>query len=346
MSSSCSFKSLFSTLLTVSVCMAAPAFAAPPSASAAVVNTSIAKAGTFKDAYTAVGTVAAHQGVQVSSEVSGRVVAVHAKSGKWVKQGAVLVQLNPAVLKGSLIQKDAQMKLAKRQFQRTEKLFHDRTVSKSVYDQAKATYLESMGAFSQTRAQLDQTTIRAPFSGFLGLTNVHVGDFVTAGQMLAPLQAVDPVWVNFKVPQSLMHAVKVGQRVSVEVNTYPHKAFKGHVIATDAQLNAESRELGVRAALPNPKRMLTPGAYVSVQLQYGKSHPVIVIPETAVMYEALGNYVYVVRKGKAEKTFIEIDASTAGSAMIRKGLHPGDVVVSAGQVKISDGASVKGVPLK
>lgn len=330
----------------VFACSVPSGLAAAPSPVQSVVNTSIARAGSFRDAYTAVGTLAAHQGVLVAPETSGRIVAMSAKSGQWVHKGSALFTLNADVTKGALRQAEAKMQWARHTYHRTEALFHNHTLSKSAYDQAKAAYLEAMGAYSQIQAQLDQKTIRAPFSGLLGLTQAHVGDFVTAGQPLVALQAMDPMWVDFSLPQDLMGKVKVGQAVNIEINAYPQTAFKGRVIAVDSTLSVKSRELLVRAAVHNPKHALLPGAYVRAQLLYGQSRPAVFVPEMAVMYEATGKFVYVVRKGVAQKTPVVMEASTAGEAVIQSGLHAGDVVVSAGQQKINDGSSVRCIPLK
>ena len=289
----------------------------------------------------ATGTLVAEQGITVRSEVAGRITQLFFKSGDVVKAGTPLLRIYPDILLAQLKSNEAALKLKKLNFARISSLYKKNAVSKSQLDTTASELQSSQAQVDQTQAQLTQTLIKAPFAGVLGIRKVSLGDYVTAGQAIVNLQDVDPIFVDFSVSEKHMKQVAIGEKLTVYSSAYGKQRFVGKVVAMESLIDPSTRTILVRAAIPNKNRVLIPGSFVEVKLALGKSETIVSIPQTAIVYSPGGDFVYKVIGGKAIKTSVVLGTRGVTNIFIKKGLSPGDVVVTAGQQKLHDKALVK-----
>lgn len=320
-------------LLTVTAAMARTM---PP----VVVNVVMAKQVAWQPEIESTGTLIADQGVNVAPDISGRITAIYFKSGQYVKAGTPLVQIYPNILKAQLAANDASLTLSKLTFERDSKLFKKKAVSRSEYDTSAAGLKQSKAAVAEVQAKLNQTLVRAPFSGYLGIRSVNLGDYVSAGTSIVNLQDVNPMYIDFNVPEVFISKMKVGQKIEVGGDAYGNKVFIGKISAIDSIVNPKTRTLTIRAQIPNKNRTLMPGAFMEVSIYLGKPQQVVSIPQTAIVYSAAGDYVYRVVNKKAVKTLVTIGQRGVANIIVLKGLKPNDVVVTAGEQKLYQGAFV------
>lgn len=309
----------------------------PPVVSAAPVQMKI-----WQTKIDAVGTLSANQGVTIKPNVDGRVVAVYFRSGDYVKAGAPLIQLYPDILKAQLASAQAQVTLTHANYERALTLFKKHVFAQADLDNALAQYKSNLANAANLQAQLDQTLIRAPFNGRLGLRLVNVGDFVKAGTTaISSLENIDPLRIDFSVPESYLSQLKLGQAVKVFSRSYPDTPFTGTVYAFDSTIDPDTRTLGIRAILPNNPPKLLPGAFVDIKLITASAQKYITIPQTAISFAADGYYVYKIVKGKAFRVKVATGMRRDDEIAILSGLQPNDTVITAGQLKISqDGMPV------
>lgn len=287
----------------------------------------------------ATGSLAARQGIVVKPEIAGRVTFIYFKSGQDVQQGTPLLQLNQSILKSQLALNQANLALRKDQFQRAIALYQEKAMAKADYDTAKANLDSAQAQVDQAAAQLKQTDIVAPFSGKLGLRQVSIGDFVSSGQSIVNLQSLDPIIVNFSVPEIYLNKLASGDTVHIHSDAYQKKVFTGTVYAYDSIIDPDTRTLSVRASVPNPGEKLLPGAFVEVTLLLGKPENLITVPQTALVASINGTSVYKVVNGKAVETPVVVGTLENNLATIKSGLKAGDVVVTDGQNKIQENNS-------
>jgi membrane fusion protein, multidrug efflux system len=290
----------------------------------------------------ATGTVVAIPGIVVHPEVSGRVTKIYFQSGDEVKVDAPLIEINPDTYKANLAQSEANLVKYQADYDRALKLFATHTISQSDLDTAKANFASTQAQVEKSRAELKQTFITASFAGRLGLSLINVGDFVEAGQTaIVSLQSLHPIYVDFSVSEIYLKQVAVGQEVVIRSDSYSDEEFVGKVAALDPRIDENTRSLKVRAAVPNESEKLLPGAFAEVTLLVNHPQQVIKIPQTAIVYDAQGNYVYRVIAGKAVKTSVIVSGRDEQNLIVKEGLVVGDEVVTAGQLKIPmDGAPV------
>ncbi len=291
------------------------------------------------DQITATGNLLSIPGIVVKPEIAGRITKVYFKSGDVVAKDALLIEINPDILKAELLSRQADLQVKKLNFDRTSSLYKTKDISKSEFDQAQANYDSAKASVEGTQAKLQQATVKAPFAGKLGLSQVNEGDYVNVGQNIVSLQTVDPLKVDFSIPEVYQSKVAVGQKVVFKTDAYPQEKFDGTVEALESLINPNNRTLGVRANVPNNSGKLISGGFVSVSLQFSEEQ-VITVPQTSIVYDPDGSYVYKVVGDKAEKIKIELGAKDSDNVVIKSGLNTGDVVVTAGQVKIYPGAKV------
>jgi len=191
-----------------------------------------------------------------------------------------------------------------------------------------------------SRARLDKTDVRAPFSGILGLRRVSPGDYVTPGQDLVNIEDIDPLKVDFRVPERYLANLSAGQRIRVRVDAFPDRSFEGRVYAVDPQIDPAGRSIAIRARIDNPERVLRPGLFARVRLIVDERPNALVIPEQAIVPRGERRYVFRVKDGKAVLTEVRVGQRRQGSVEVVEGLSEGDTVVTAGQLKIRDGVSV------
>jgi membrane fusion protein, multidrug efflux system len=291
------------------------------------------------------GTLTADQGIMVKAEVPGRVTRVYFKSGQLVKQGDPLVELDQSILRAQLQNFQAQLRLNELQYKRYSDLYKKHFVSTSEYDTAAANLQSTQAQVAQVQAQLNQMLIKAPFSGKLGLAQVDLGDYVSAGQIIVNLQDTNPMRVDFSVPEVYLSKVAVGNTVLVHSNSSPGQTFKGNVYAFEASIDPNTRTLAMRASVPNTDNKLIPGSFVDVTLLLGQAAKLLSLPQTALISSLEGDYVYRAINGRAVKTPVVVQKRSSQQAIISSGLTVGDTVITDGQLKIPfDGAPIMTLP--
>ncbi|MBB70842.1 MAG: hypothetical protein CMF50_00400 [Legionellales bacterium] len=305
-----------------------------------VVQTFTAQQQKWLDQITATGTMSAFKGIIVKPEVSGRITKIYFEDGTYVKKGDPLVQIYPDILQAQLKQNEAALELAKLDFERGDELYAKRVISRQEYDNLSSTLQQRQADVEATKAQLEQHNITADFSGMVGLRQVNLGAHVSAGEAIVSLQELDPIRVQFTVPETFLNELALGQVVEISPSSEPNKTYKGIVYAFDSAINPKTRSLSVRAKVPNPQHKLLPGLFVDLTLYAGTPHDVVVVPQTAIDYSTQGNSVYKVIDGKAQKANVKTGLRRGNLIEVTDGLKAGDLVVIAGQLKLTNGAPV------
>ena len=294
----------------------------------------------------AVGSLDATNGISVAAEVGGIIKEILFTSGERVEQGTILIRLDDAVDRAALDALRAERRLAEIKFNRSKDLLKKKVTSKSEYDEAQATYEAAVARVAEQEAVINKKIIRAPFSGLLGISDVDIGQYLEPGTRIVSLQALDPIHVDYTLPERYLHQVQVGQEVHVSVEAMPGEIFRGAVSAIDADINRATRTLKIRATLPNSEQRLRPGMFAEVLTLHADSQPVLTIPRTAVSYNTYGDFVYVIAEQqdgslRVKRHQVSTGESRAGRVAILQGLEAGDRVVRAGLVKLREGMSVK-----
>lgn len=333
--------SLFSLILFLT-CAIAPfnVYAKKNEMPPAVVETAPVILKSWQMKIEAIGTLNANQSVSVSSEINGRITGIYFHSGDYVKAGTPLVQLNPDTLKAQLVSAQAKAILSAANYKRALELFKKKVFAQQDLDTSLSTYRSDEANVASTQAQLNQTLIRTPFAGRLGLRLVDLGDYLKAGDKITNLNAIDPLRVDFRVPEVYLSQIKLGETALIHSSSYPNQNFTAEIYATDSQIDANTRSLGVRAWLPNKDQKLLPGAFVDVTVQAGVPQPLTTVPETAINLDAQGPFVFRVINNKAIKTRVTLGQRGDGKVAVLSGLGLKDIVISAGGFKVNDGDPV------
>jgi membrane fusion protein (multidrug efflux system) len=320
-------------------------FAPPPTA----VTTVVAKRETWPTTLEVIGTAAAIQGVTVGADLPGTVDKIHFESGQSVKEGDILVELDTRQERAQLANLEAQRDLAKIQYGRSEQLEKAGVISKSDYDNAAAQQKATEAQVGDIKAQIARKTIHAPFSGILGIRQISLGQYLAAGQAIVSLQALNPIYVNFGVPQQDEPKILIGHRVNVINADLPGIGFNGKITALDSVVNETTRNIQVQATFQNAAGKLRPGMFVQVELLLGKPREVIPLPASAINYAPYGDSVYVVtemtdQKGNKYKgvkqQVVKIEGSRGDQVAITSGINSGDEIVSAGVFRLRNAAPV------
>ncbi len=317
---------------------------------AATVETIVAKSKTWKPALFSVGSLKAIQGVNVSPELPGQVIAIRFKSGQMVQKGDPLFQLDDAFDVSQLNNDLASLHLAQVQYDRQAILLKSNSTSKSARDEANAKLEQMKATVAGDRVQISKKNIRAPFSGKVGIRMVNIGEYVNAGTALVLLQSLDPLFVDFSLPQQDLKKLRVGQGVRLMLSGVKQKEVMGKVTAINSAIDINTRTLQVRAEVPNPDMTLYPGAFANIYVQLPQQEHVVTIPQTAVAYTLYGDSVYLIKhEGKSKdgkpiiraiKQMVTLGEQRGDQVEIKKGLKAGDEIVNAGQVKLFDNAEV------
>jgi len=313
------------------------------------VATITAEPSSWQPSLSAVGSLTAVNGAELSSEVSGTVDTLHFESGADVPAGALLLTLradnDPAVL--AQLQATAQLDAVN--YQRDLKQFKADAVAKAQVDTDAATLASAQAQVAAQQALMAEKQIRAPFAGRLGIRQVDVGQYLTAGTAIVSLQQLNPLFVDFYLPQQALSQLSIGQDVSVAVDAYPGKIFDGKIAAIDSTVDTASRNIEVRATLANDDLTLRPGMFATVNINVGASQNFITLPQTAISYNPYGDTVFIVAHGTdaagkdellAHETFVTTGLTRGDQVAVVNGLNPGDVVVTAGQLKLHNGTPV------
>jgi membrane fusion protein, multidrug efflux system len=311
------------------------------------VSTAVAQTTDWQPQVEAVGSMRAVNGTDLSLELSGLVDTIEFKSGDDVRAGQLLLRLRVDDDIAKLQSLEAAAQLAQINYDRDIKQLKPGAVSQATVDSDAATLKSSVAQVAQQRALLDKKILRAPFAGRLGLRQVDLGQYLSPGTVIVTLQALDPIFVDFLVPQQTSGRLKVGQTIRVKVDTYPGRTFPGDIVAISPKVEASSRNFQVRATLKNPDHSLLPGMYATVVIDAGEPQRLVTLPQTAITYNSFGSTVYLVaEKGKnakgqpqlvAKQTFVTTGATRGDQVAVLTGIKEGDTVVTAGQLKLREG---------
>lgn len=319
---------------------------------AATVTVTKAKQANWTPFIASTGTLTAVNGVNISPQQSGMVTQIAAKSGQMLKKGQLIVAQDTSTEEAELKSALAAEKLAQINYNRDLKLYKQDAISASALDTDKATLHEKSAAVEQYQATINQKHIRAPFAGRLGITQVNLGQFLTAGTSFTNLQTITPIRVDYTVPQQNISQLHVGQKIEVRVSTYPNKIFHGTIKAIDAQVGQDTRSIMVRGLIQNtdPKALLYPGMFSTVHTLLPVKKNLTTLPVEAVTYTLYGNTVYTIKDTKNKKTgktdhttklvYVTTGMQQGNEISITKGIKPGEVVVTQGQIKLQDKAPV------
>jgi len=299
----------------------------------------------------AVGTMRAVRGVDVTSEVAGLVRTINFKSGDEVKAGQVLAQLNADSDIAQLHSLEAAADLASTVYERDKQQLAAEVISKAQVDTDAGDLKSKRAQVAQQAALVEKKTIRAPFAGKLGISTVNPGQYLNAGDKLVTLQTIDPVYVDFNLPQQQLPLVAIGQKVILTADAYKGVTFEGKVNAINPKVDTNTRNVMIEATVPNPKRLLLPGMFATVKLNSGDEQRYLTLPQTAITYNPYGDTVFVVKesdkkdaKGNtvltAQQVFVTTGPTRGDQVAILKGVEPGAQVVTSGQVKLKNGSPV------
>ena len=324
------------------------AFQPPPEA----VTTIVATQQTWPATLDAIGTMAAVQGVTVSADLPGTVDRIGFDSGRPVREGEVLVQLDTRQERAQLAAVEAGRELARLNFERMRGLLNERVISQAEYDRAMAEQKETEARVGEIRAAIDRKTIRAPFAGILGIRQVNLGQYLAAGDAIVSLQSLSPIYANFGVPQQEAGQVRIGGPVRVLVGEgtgIDRIEHIGRVTAIDSTVDEATRNIQVQATLANPGGTLRPGMFVQTELTLGPGRPVVALPGSAISYAPFGDSVFIVTDLKdpngqtfrgVRQQFVKLAGGRGDQVAVVAGVKPGDEVVTSGAFKLRNGAAV------
>ncbi|MEP7186615.1 MAG: efflux RND transporter periplasmic adaptor subunit [Rhodanobacter sp.] len=324
-----------------------------PKPGPSVVSTAKATQQSWQPTLKAVGTLRAAQGADLAMDVSGLVTAVNLTSGEDVKKGQPLLQLRDGDDVAQLQQLQANAQLSRITFDRARKQLDAQAISKAGFESAEADYKARQAAVAQQKVVVDKKQLRAPFAGRAGIITLSPGAYLSAGTAVVTLQQLDPLLVDFSVPQSELGRLKVGQHVNLTLDAYPGKTFTGELSAISPKVQANTRNVQVEATLPNHDKVLSPGMFAKASVDIGSEQQQLTLPQAAVVYNPYGDTVYVVQpaKGKDDKgnanaptvqqAFVTTGETRGDQVAILKGLKAGTEVVTSGQMKLKNGASIK-----
>ena len=322
------------------------AFQPPPEA----VTTIVAEAEEWASTLSAIGTLAAVQGVTVSADLPGTVHRIAFESGQWVREGQVLAQLDTRQERAQLAAVEAQRNLAQLNFSRMKDLLNDRVISQSEFDRAMTDQKATGAQVGEIETTIERKTIRAPFSGVLGIRQANVGQYLAAGDPIVQLQALNPIYVNFGVPQQEAGHVRVGRAVRVTVGELGDLEFVGRISAIDAVVDQATRNVQVQATLDNPGGRLRPGMFVQTEVVLGAGRSVVPLPAPAISYAPYGDSVFIVTDLRSpdgrtyrgvRQQFVKLGGARGDQVAVLEGVKPGDEIVTSGVFKLRNGAAVQ-----
>jgi membrane fusion protein, multidrug efflux system len=324
----------------------AASFQPPPEA----VTTITAVQEQWPETLTAIGSVAAVQGVTISADLPGTVDRIAFEAGRSVREGEVLALLDTRQEQAQLAAAEAQKELARLSFERMQGLLNENVVSRAEFDRATADLRQTDARVGEIRAAIDRKTIRAPFAGILGIRRVNLGQYLSAGDALVTVQSLNPIYVNFGVPQQAMAQVRAGRTVRVTVNDLTGVEFSGRVTAIDSVVDESTRNVQAQATLANPNGTLRPGMFVQAEVAVGVTATHVSLPASAISYAPFGDSVFVVADlqdpaGKpyrgVRQQFVKVGAARGDQISIVSGVKAGDEVVTSGVFKLRNGAAVQ-----
>lgn len=313
---------------------------APPVATQ--VEVAVVTSGTVAEAVRAVGTLEANESVMIRPEIPGVITNVRFTEGQPVEKGSVLIELDDAEVQAHLAEASAQLKIARVTYDRMKQLMGNQNpfVSQQQIDQAVTTLNAAEANYALYQTKLMKTRIRAPFAGYIGIRRVSPGDYVQPGQDLVNLEDLRTLKIDFKVPETYLHRLSVGQRVDITTDADPHARFTGEIYVLDPRVDSSSRAVRVRATIRNVDGRLRPGLFANVHLVLGEQPHALLVPEEAIILQRDKNFVYRVEQDTAHWTEVSLGVRERGLVQVTGGVRDGDQVVRVGQHKLKDGARV------
>ena len=317
-------------------------FVPPPE----TVTSTVVKAESWETALTAVGTLNAVQGVTVAAELAGKVVEIAFESGMPVKKGALLLRQDTSSEEAQLPGAVAQVKLSRINLERMNQLFAKNLISQSDRDNAVASADEAQAQADNIRATIAKKTIRAPFSGQLGIRQINLGQMLREGDVIVTLQSLDPIFVDFTLPQQQLPLLRLGLTVQVTTDALPKETLQGRITAINPLVDAETRQIMVQATVGNRGNQLRPGMFANVAVGLPAQQNVLAIPATSVLYAPYGDSVFVIedaadKKGKVvRQQFVRLGVKRGDFVAVTSGIREGETVVSTGVFKLRNGQSV------
>jgi membrane fusion protein (multidrug efflux system) len=323
-----------------------------------VVSTATAKEEAWRDRIEVVGSLRAVQGVDVTTELAGLVSAIHFNSGGDAKAGDVLVELDTSADRAQLAGYQAQVEWTTAQLARNQKLVRTQAASRATLDQVEAQNKQALANVAYQQAIIAKKTIRAPFSGRLGIRLVDLGQYLSPGTPIVTLQALDPIRAEFTLPQQDLDRIAVGAPVEVRADTYPGKVFAGRLTAINPRADVKTRNFAVEATFDNPDRLLHPGMFVKVAVLLPGTQQIVTLPQTAINFSPYGDSVFVIAQAKheaapagsaaaaespalaARQRFVKLGDTRGDQNAVVDGVKDGEVVATSGQFKLQDGAPV------
>jgi membrane fusion protein (multidrug efflux system) len=331
--------------LQIKTLMSARVMLPPESVSTTQVNQEI-----WQQTLTSVGSMVAVQGVTVAAELDGKIVQIDFEAGNSVKAGDVLVRQDTSVEEAQLRSAEAAVELSRVNLQRTSELLAKATVSQSQFDSDGATNKQMIAAADNIRATIAKRTIKAPFSGALGIRLVNLGQSLKAGDAIVSLQALDPIFVDFYLPQQELSQIKTGILVRLSGDAFAGKSAEGKITAISPDVDSSTRNVRVEATLQNSEGLLHPGMYVDVAVELPVTNTVLSIPATSVLYAPFGDSVYVVEEKTDDKTgakqlvvrqqIVRLGARKGDFVSVLSGLNAGETIVTSGVFKLRPGSTV------
>ncbi|MCC7114174.1 MAG: efflux RND transporter periplasmic adaptor subunit [Burkholderiales bacterium] len=312
----------------------------PPGGGAVTIEATKVVQAALPQSITAVGSLRSDESITVRPEVAGRIAAIGFNEGQRVEKGTMLLRLDPSVNDAEVRQARANMTLAKTKYDRAVDLSKSNFISGQARDEAENNLKVAEAALALAEAKLAKTEIRAPFSGVIGLRQVSVGDYVKEGADLVNLEAIDPLKVDFRVPEIYLRQVRVGQPLEVTLDAVAGRVYNGRVYAINPLVDAAGRSIVIRAQVANTDTRLRPGMFARVRLITEERADALVVPEQALVPQGTEQFVFRVADGKAQRVRVEIGQRGDGKVEVRQGLAVDDVVVVAGQLKLRDGVPV------
>lgn len=318
-----------------------------------------ARAETWAPSLPAIGTFRAIQGIDIAPQIGGKVTAVHVDSGQNVEAGTLLYEIDHSVEEADLASHRATLKNAILALERQEKLTVSGNAAKANVDAAEAARDSAAAAVARVRATIAQKMLTAPFSGQLGIRKIDLGQYVSPGTSLITLQQLDPIYVDFPLPEKWLDLLKEGQPVEVVVDAYPGHVFRGTIAAIDMRVATDSRNVWVRGVLDNKERRLLPGMFANLNVVAGSPAATVTLPRTAINTSLYGDNVYVVKPQATgneagsvgadpplavERRFVRLGETRDDRVAIKDGIRPGELVVTEGQVKLTPDARVRIAP--
>jgi membrane fusion protein, multidrug efflux system len=323
----------------------AAAFQPPPEA----VTTIVAQQEQWPSTLNAIGTMAAVQGVNISADLPGTVERIAFDSGQWVREGEVLALLDTRQERAQLEAAESQRDLARINYERMKGLLEELVVSRAEFDRATADQRQTDARVGEIRATIERKTIRAPFSGVLGIRKVNLGQYLSGGDPLVTLQSLNPIYVNFDVPQQSAADVRVGRNVHITAEELTGKSFEGLITAIDPLVNESTRNVKVQATLANPDGKLKPGMFVQTEVVLSAPSAIVSLPASAISYAPYGDSVFIVTDLKNDKgqtyrgvrqQFVKLGAARGDQIAVVSGVKAGEEVVTSGVFKLRNGAAV------